>query len=63
MIIEVCIDREGNTGMRELYYVCPCCKSKYDGYLDVKECLIECAIEEWGNIEELVEDIEPEYED
>ena len=60
---EVCIDKEGNTGIRDVYFVCPSCKDKYDTYEEAKECLFECAREEWGDIEEVVEDIEPEYDE
>ena len=58
--IEVCIDREGNTGMRDVYFVCPSCRDKYDTYKEAKECLLECAKEEWGTIDEVVEDSEPD---
>lgn len=58
-VIECCIDREGNTGLRDLYYICPACKTKYDDFTEARGCLMECAIEEWGEIKEVIEDIEP----
>jgi len=60
-VIEACIDKEGNTGLRDLFFLCPCCKSRYDDYDGAQRCLLECAQEEWGYIEEVVDDIEPEY--
>lgn len=60
--MEVCLDKEGNTGIRDVYFICPCCKGRYDTYEQAKECLVECAEEEWGIIDEIVVDEEPEYE-
>ena len=58
MRTEVCIDKEGNTGIRDVLFQCPICKDKYETYEEAKECLILCAEEEHGSIEEIVEDIE-----
>ena len=58
MIIEASVDKEGNTGLRDVYFVCPACGSKYDTYEQTEECLVECALEEFGSIEEYCEEIE-----
>ena len=55
--IEVCIDREGNKGMRDVYFVCPSCREKYYTYKKAKECLFECAKKELHNPEQLIKEI------
>ncbi|MDX1373898.1 MAG: hypothetical protein R3321_15590 [Nitrososphaeraceae archaeon] len=54
-VVEVC-DREGNTFYRDVSYKCPICRSKYDNYETAEICIKECVEEEYGVIEEVIED-------
>jgi hypothetical protein len=58
MEVEV-FDKEGNEkGYMNQYFLCPICKRKNETYEDAKNCMEECVYEEYGQIEEILEDIE-----